>query len=274
MYGYVLDLMKQYLPDNVFTNGSVGKQEKADARAAIALILQVCDEQLSQKQDQYWLHIRGRCYAQQFFDTKDAAYKVLALADYQAALDMGYIAVKSDYDRIAADDILLPPGWSMEQALTLEEMGVILGIPGNELRFVENPKNYPPNGMPEVGYAIIDDPEAEKNQIIVAADVQGGKAMYEGRKAQAVGNKAEEIAGIGDAAFLCGFTDIDDAGTHYTALVLLRGDIVVQIWIPTKAWTNGPSNLQPDQLACIIGIQLVDNMTNAYRNLPEWTGIQ
>jgi len=275
LYGYVLDLMKQYLPDNVFTNESVGEQEKADARAAITLILQVCNEQLSEKQDQYWLHVRGRCYAQQFFDTKDTAYKELALADYQTALDMGYIAVKSDYDRIAAaDDIVFPAGWSMEQALTLDEMGTILGIPGNELKFVENPENYPPNGMPEVGYAVADDPEAEKNQIIVSADVQGGKAMYEERKSQAVDNKTEEIAGIGDTAFLCGFTDIDDAGTHYTALVLLRGDIVVQVWIPTEAWADGPYHLQPDQLACGIGFQLIDNMTNVYRKLPEWKGIQ
>lgn len=270
VYGYVTDLMKQYLPDDVFTGTTRSEQEKTDARAAIALILQVCNEQLYEKQDQYWLHIRGRCYAQQFFDTKDKAYKELALADYQAALDMGYIVVKGDYDRIAvADDIVFPAGWGMEQALTLDEMGALLGIPGNELMFVESSINYPPNGMPEVGYAIIDDPDARSNQIIVTADVHGGRAMYEERKAQAVDNKTEEIAGIGDAAFLCGFTDTDDANTHYTALVLLRGDIVVQIWIPTEAWTSGPYQYQADQLACGIGFQIVDNMTNPYRVLPE-----
>ncbi len=271
VYGYILDIMKQYLPDDIFTNDSYTDQQKFDARGAIALVLQVSNEQLYEKPDQYWLHIRGRGYSQQFFDTKDIAYKELALADFQQALDMGYIVVKNDYDRIAAaNDIVFPAGWSMEQALTLDEVGAILGVMGEELMLVENPNNNPDGGKPVVGYAVIDDPEAQMNQIIVSADVNGGSSLYEELKTQAVDGKTEEIAGIGDTSFLCKFSNIDEIGTQYTALVLLRGDIVVQVYIPTEAWTNGPYNYDTEQLALAIGFQLVDNMTNIYRNIPDF----
>jgi hypothetical protein len=159
-----------------------------------------------------------------------------------------------------SDTIVLSAGWKIQQAISLEEMGKITG---KEMAFYFYSLDKPAEGKPGGGYYIVDDPESANNQISIRVEVEGGQARYDSVKGYAVDEKTEDIAGIGDKAYLGQF---DDAGVIFTTLAVLKGNLFFRVMVPTEVWKT--LSYEPEQLASDIAYQLLENLYNPAREVP------
>jgi hypothetical protein len=159
-----------------------------------------------------------------------------------------------------SDTIVLPEGWKIQQAMSLEEMGIILG---KEMAFYHYGLDNPGEGKPGGGYYIADDPNSASNQIYIKVEVEGGQTRYDYVKGFAMDNKTEDIAGIGDKAYLC---QMEDAGIIFTTLAVLKGNLFFRVEVPTEVWKT--LSYDPEQLVCDIAYQLLENLYNPSRQIP------
>jgi hypothetical protein len=180
-------------------------------------------------------------------EATEASAETTAVAETSAALTL-------------SDTIVLPAGWKIQQAMSLEEMGAITG---KEMAFYFYSLDKPAEGKPGGGYYIVDDPESANNQISIRVEVEGGQARYDSVKGYAVDEKTEDIAGIGDKAYLGQF---DDAGVIFTTLAVLKGNLFFRVMVPTEVWKA--LSYEPEQLASDIAFQLLENLYNPAREIP------
>jgi hypothetical protein len=159
-----------------------------------------------------------------------------------------------------SDTIVLPAGWKIQQAMSLDEMGKITG---KEMAFYFYGLDKPAEGKPGGGYYIVDDPKSAENQIEIIVEVEGGQARYDSVKGFVEGGKTEDIAGIGDKAYLC---QMADAGVISTTLAVLKGNLFFRVMVPTEAWKA--LSYEPEQLASDIAFQLLENLYNPAREIP------
>jgi len=159
-----------------------------------------------------------------------------------------------------SDTIVLPAGWKIQQAMSLEEMGKITG---KEMEFYFYGLDKPAEGKPGGGYYIAGDPKSAENQIEIIVEVEGGQARYDYVKGFTVDGKTEDIAGIGDKAYLC---QMADAGITSTTLAVLKGNLFFRVMVPTEPWKA--LSYEPDQLASDIAFQLLENLYNPAREIP------
>ena len=159
-----------------------------------------------------------------------------------------------------SDAIVLPAGWKIQQAMSLEEMGKITG---KEMAFYFYGLDRPAEGKPGGGYYIADDPKSAENQIEIIVEVEGGQARYDSVKGFTVDSKTEDIAGIGDKAYLC---QMEDAGVISTTLAVLKGNLFFRVMVPTEPWKA--LSYEPEQLASDIAYQLLENLYNPAREIP------
>jgi hypothetical protein len=159
-----------------------------------------------------------------------------------------------------SDTIVLPAGWKIQQAMSLEEMGKITR---KEMEFYFYGLDKPAEGKPGGGYYIAGDPKSAENQIEIIVEVEGGQARYDYVKGFTVDGKTEDIAGIGDKAYLC---QMVDAGITSTTLAVLKGNLFFRVMVPTEPWKA--LSYEPDQLASDIAFQLLENLYNPAREVP------
>jgi hypothetical protein len=159
-----------------------------------------------------------------------------------------------------SDTIVLPAGWKIQQAMSLEEMGAITG---KAMAFYFYSLDKPAEGKPGGGYYIVDDPKSAENQIVIKVETEGGQARYDSVKGYAIDGKTEDIAGIGDKAYLC---QMGDAGAVNTTMAVLKGNLFFRVEVPTEPWKA--LSFEPDQLASDIAFQLLENLYNPAREIP------
>ncbi len=103
VYGYVVELRQQYLPEDAFIRPDSGDADKNNARRAAKLLIETITEGFDANgQNAYELEIRGYCYALIYDDTGDVAYRQLAINDYKQAMYLGFAMAKPGYDKLAA----------------------------------------------------------------------------------------------------------------------------------------------------------------------------
>lgn len=169
-------------------------------------------------------------------------------------------AAETSAELTLSDTIVLPAGWKIQQAMSLEEMGAITG---KEMAFYFYGLDKPAEGKPGGGYYIVDDPESANNQISIRVEAEGGQARYDSVKGYAVDGKTEDIAGIGDKAYLGQF---EDAGVTFTTLAVLKGNLFFRVMVPTEVWKG--LSYEPEQLASDIAFKLLENLYNPAREIP------
>jgi hypothetical protein len=180
-------------------------------------------------------------------EATEASAETTAAAETSAALTL-------------SDTIVLPAGWKIQQAMSLEEMGKITG---KEMAFYFYSLDKPAEGKPGGGYYIVDDPKSAENQIVIKVETEGGQARYDSVKGYAIDGKTEDIAGIGDKAYLC---QMGDAGAVNTTMAVLKGNLFFRVEVPTEPWKA--LSFEPDQLASAIAFQLLENLYNPARQIP------
>lgn len=125
VYGYLVGLRSDYLPKDVFQDAKYSQTERNNARRALRLIADTISQGFDLNgPNPYELEIRGACYSLAFQDTRDPAWRALAVNDYKQALSGGYVPVKADYDRLTtpllADMAELSKGASGAMVLRLQ----------------------------------------------------------------------------------------------------------------------------------------------------------
>lgn len=126
----------------------------------------------------------------------------------------------------AAKEISLPKGWAMQDAISAAEVGAITG---ETMTYFPEANSAAQKGKPSAGYTVAG---KDKSKIAFRAVVGGGEKEFESVKGFAAPGTAVEMAGVGDKAYLCGFT------TGATAIVVLKGEDVFRIdWYP-DTYTN------------------------------------
>lgn len=102
VYGYLVELRQQYLPEDAFTNPNYGETDRNNSRRAIRLLTGTISDGFDiNGQNPYELEIRAACYAAAFDDTNDPAFRQLAINDYKQAMNLGYPLAKPGFDKLA-----------------------------------------------------------------------------------------------------------------------------------------------------------------------------
>ena len=196
--------------------------------------------------------------------TKDSTVKDTEAPDTTIASDEQAESTEASSQTSAApalsDTIVLPAGWKIQQAMSLEEMGKITG---KVMDFYFYSLDKPAEGKPGGGYYVKDDPKSAENQIVIKVEAEGGQARYDSVKGFAVDGKTEDIAGIGDKAYLC---QMGDAGITNTVIAVLKGNLFFRVEVPTQTWKD--LSFVPEQLASDIAYQLLENLYNPARQIP------
>lgn len=117
--------------------------------------------------------------------------------------------------------ISLPQGWEMKDAISAEEVGAIVG---ETMTYFPEASSDSKGGKPSCGYTVAG---KDASKISFKAFVSGGSKEFEGIKGFAVKDSVKEVAGIGDKAYICDFTN----GT--SAFVVQKGETVIRVdWTP------------------------------------------
>ncbi len=101
VYGYLVELRQQYLPEDLFTSPDFEEADKNNARRAAKLLIETISKGFDANgQNPYELEIRGYCYALLYADTGDPLFRMLAINDDKQALFLGYALAKPGYDEL------------------------------------------------------------------------------------------------------------------------------------------------------------------------------
>ena len=99
---YAVNLWMEYIKPNIFEASLFSDEEKDSARKALKLIIAAEDKAIGLYDGNESLYyLRGTAYAQCYYDTKDTAYKDMAMADLKKAADMGLAAAQAEYDKVS-----------------------------------------------------------------------------------------------------------------------------------------------------------------------------
>ena len=121
----------------------------------------------------------------------------------------------------AGQEIGLPKGWAMLDALSAAEVGAITG---ESMTVFPDAASKAQEGRPSSGYNV---PGKDFSVINFAAVVGGGEAEFESTKGFAVAGSVVEVTGVGDRAYMCDFV------TGATVIVVQKGPDVFRVnWQP------------------------------------------
>jgi len=112
LYGYLMDLKKEYMPAKVFQDAvKYTDEDRENARHAINLVILATTEKMASTgtEDQYNLYLRALAYDLLFQDTKDPACRQSGLGDYKKTVDVGGTYAQADHDRLAAMEVKAAP---------------------------------------------------------------------------------------------------------------------------------------------------------------------
>jgi hypothetical protein len=118
--------------------------------------------------------------------------------------------------------ITLPDGWTMEDAITPEEVGAITG---KTMESFPEASSAAQAGRPASSFTAVG---VDGSKIYFGADVQGGQEGYDTMTSYAESGSLQEVGGVGDKAAVLAFSD------GRAGVVVLSGDLVLRIdWDPT-----------------------------------------
>ncbi len=118
--------------------------------------------------------------------------------------------------------ISLPDGWTINEAISAEEVGAITG---ENMAFFPEGASAADKGHPVGSYLVTD---KEGSKIRFEALVDGGREGFEKIKGFAATETISEVSGLADEAFVCEFSPTNHG------IVVLKGDLVARIdWNPT-----------------------------------------
>ncbi len=122
------------------------------------------------------------------------------------------------------DTIVLPDGWEMLDAVSVEDVEGVVGVTGYEPW--SEPLSDAAAGKPQGGYA---GPDGVASKINILVYAQDGHAEYD-RVAGYVQNPTAVESELWDQAV---FGDMPDAGEELVAILARRGDVCMRIrWNP------------------------------------------
>jgi hypothetical protein len=116
----------------------------------------------------------------------------------------------------------LPDGWTMEDAITPEEVGAITG---KAMEYFPEASSAAQSGRPAASFTAVG---VDGSKIYFGADVQGGQAGYDTMTSYGDSGSLQEVGGVGDKAVAVTLSD------GRAGIVVLSGDLVLRIdWDPT-----------------------------------------
>lgn len=117
--------------------------------------------------------------------------------------------------------ISLPDGWTMEDAMTAEEVGAITG---KTMEAFPEASSAAQSGKLAGSFTAAG---VTDSKVYFGVDVQGGDALFEDQKSYAEGGSPSDVSGVGDKAYVLTFSD------GRAGIVVQKGDAVVRIdWNP------------------------------------------
>lgn len=142
------------------------------------------------------------------------------------------------------NEISLPQGWEMKDAVSAKDVGDIVGETMNY--FAESTSNAK-DGKPSCGYNVIG---KDASKFLFYAYVKGGSKEFDAPKGFAVKDSVKEVSGLGDKAYICDLT------TETSSIVVQKGETVIKIdWHP-KTY----SKFSKEDLGKKLAGKLLENM--------------
>ncbi len=130
-----------------------------------------------------------------------------------------------------SDVIVLEDGWAIQDVITPEEVGAIMGA---TLVYFPEGGSAAQEGRPEASYL---QESVEGSKITFAVDVNGGEEEFEIIKGYAVEGSVEEISGLGDKAVALEYEDGE------VGVLVVRGDAFIRIDWPADIYGSGAAEL-------------------------------
>jgi hypothetical protein len=134
-------------------------------------------------------------------------------------------------DATESDVIVLEDGWAIQDVITPEEVGEIVGA---TLIYFPEAGSAPQEGRPEAGYV---QEGVEFTKVYYTVDVDGGTDELEIIKGYAVEGSLEEVPNLGDEAYALEYEDGD------VGVILARGDAFIRVDWPADAYGSDAAGL-------------------------------
>jgi hypothetical protein len=135
--------------------------------------------------------------------------------------------------------ITLPDGWAMNDVISAEEVGAIMGA---NLTYFPEANSAAQDGRPSAGYV---QESVEGSKIYFAVDVDGGTEELEIIKGYAVEGSLEEVPGLGDEAYALEYED------GRIGVIVVEGDAFIRIDWPADVYGSDAAGLG-EQLANLL----------------------
>ena len=126
--------------------------------------------------------------------------------------------------------------------------------------------NDPVGGKPGVSY-YVKMTEDTDSRIVVFAETVNGKNRYDVLHTFAVPGTLQDIMGVGDKAFLCKMTNLNNSPLYYTAFVVLKGTLALTVLVP-DTWRTGMYKLDTGAFSQAIAERILASMGNGGRAVP------
>jgi hypothetical protein len=130
-----------------------------------------------------------------------------------------------------SDVIVLEDGWAIQDVITPEEVGEIVGA---TMAYFPEAGSAAQDGRPEAGYT---QEGVEYSKVYFTVDVDGGEEELEIIKGYAVEGSLEEIPGLGDQAYALEYEDGE------VGVILVRGDAFIRIDWPPDVYGSDAAGL-------------------------------
>lgn len=277
LYGYLMDLKSNFLPEKVFQDATKYTDEnRENATRAATLIVSATTAKMAEagSPDPYMLYLRAYATDLLYQASGDAALREQGLADYKQVVELGGAYAQADYNRLAAFMIKAGPlRWQVPQMLTLGDMAAILGVAESDLLFVDCQYATEDGSHIGAGFSLRSAADPAAAAILVLADPQGGKARYDVLKSAAFLGRTESVAGIGDEALLMGVRNLNNRPALYTALLARKEELVLRVLVPYAVWSGEGRADAPAQLARAIASALLKNLYDTQRSVPAADGL-
>jgi hypothetical protein len=127
--------------------------------------------------------------------------------------------------------ITLPDGWAMNEVISAEEVGAIMGA---TLTYFPEANSAAQEGRPSAGYV---QESVENSKIYIAVDVDGGTEELEIIKGYAVEGSLEEVPGLGDEAYALEYED------GRIGVIVANGDAFIRIDWPADVYGSDAAGL-------------------------------
>ncbi len=277
LYGYLVGLKDEFLPAKVFQDATKYSDEnRENARRAATLIISATTAKMQETgtPDQYMLYLRAYASDLLFQAGGEEALREAGLADYRQVIDLGGSYAQADYDRLAALEVKAAPlNWQVPQMLTLAEAAAVLGVAEADLQFVDSGYSTADGSRSGAGYALRTAENPAASVIYVLCDPQGGRARYDVLKTMAVMQLQLPLEGLGDEALMIGVRNVNRNPALYTEILVLQGDLVLQVRVPFAFWSGAPYELNPAEPGMALAQTLLDNLYDAQRAVPSMDGV-